>query len=56
MLTFFHPRSHSFCDGLSRRDFLRAGTLALGGLTLADVLRLRAQAAASAEPGPNRSS
>ena len=25
---------HSSCDGLSRRDFVQAGTLALGGLTL----------------------
>jgi hypothetical protein len=36
------------CDGLGRRDFLRLGTLgigALGGLSLADLLRLRAQGA-----------
>jgi hypothetical protein len=32
-----------FCDGIDRRDFLRVGALGLGGLTLADVLRLRAQ-------------
>ncbi|OAI54736.1 hypothetical protein AYO44_14300 [Planctomycetaceae bacterium SCGC AG-212-F19] len=32
------------CDGLSRRDFLRVGGLTVGGLTLADLLRLRAQA------------
>ena len=47
MLTIF-GRPHSrggFCDGVSRRDFLRAGTLALGGLTLADLLRLKAQGA-----------
>ena len=30
------------CDGLSRRSFLRIGSLALGGLTLADVLRAEA--------------
>ena len=29
----------------SRRDFLRAGVLAMGGLTMADVLRLRAEPA-----------
>ncbi|MSR57819.1 MAG: DUF1501 domain-containing protein [Planctomycetaceae bacterium] len=35
-----------FCRGpLKRREFLRAGVLALGGVTLSDVLRLRAQAA-----------
>jgi hypothetical protein len=32
-----------FCDGVSRRDFLRAGALGLAGLSLADVLRLRAE-------------
>lgn len=42
MLTFFGaPRR--LCDGLSRRDFLKAGALSVGGLTLADLLRLRAQ-------------
>src|SRR5258708_33446865 len=30
-------------DGLTRRDFLRIGGIGLGGLSLADVLRLRAQ-------------
>src|SRR5579885_3576931 len=43
---------HRPCDGVSRRDFLRAGALGLGGLTLADVLRLRA---ASGERTPARS-
>ena len=32
------------CDGRTRRDFLRVGTLGLGALTLADVLRQRAGA------------
>src|ERR1043165_1852993 len=31
---------------MNRRDLLRVGFLGVGGLTLADVLRLRAQAAA----------
>lgn len=43
MLTFFGRKQH-FCDGVSRRDFLKVGALTMGGLTLADVLRLRAQA------------
>src|SRR3954452_2223262 len=30
------------CDGMTRRSFLQAGVLGLGGLTLADLLRLRA--------------
>lgn len=37
--------SHRFCDGIARRDFLQIGALGLGGLTLPDILRLRAQAA-----------
>jgi hypothetical protein len=39
---------HRFCDRISRRDFLRAGTVGLGGLSLslADVLRLQAAAPA----------
>jgi hypothetical protein len=32
------------CDGLSRRSFLKVGFLGLAGLTLADHLRLKAQA------------
>lgn len=31
-----------FCDGLSRRNFLRIGGLALGGITLPDLLRAEA--------------
>src|SRR5262245_15492950 len=31
--------------GISRRDFLKVGALGLGGLTLADVMRLRGNAA-----------
>src|SRR5262245_58863493 len=32
------------CDGITRREMLRVGGLAFSGLTLADVLRLRATA------------
>ncbi len=42
MLTIWGAR-HRYCDRVSRRDFLRVGALGLGGLTLADVLRLRGQ-------------
>src|SRR5436190_1050507 len=38
------------CDGVSRRSFLRAGLLGLGGLTLADHLRLRAAAEQAGRP------
>lgn len=50
MLTFWgSPRL--FCDGISRRDFLRVGALSAGtlSLTLTDLLRL--QAASPAKPG-----
>ena len=43
-----NPPDHSFrrrCDGVSRRDFLHHGLLTAFGLSLADVLRLRARAA-----------
>jgi hypothetical protein len=46
MLTFHEPRPAAH-GGIGRREFLRLGALSLGGLTLADVLRLRADT-----PGP----
>jgi uncharacterized protein (DUF1501 family) len=48
MLTFTGGPAHRLCDGVSRRDFLQLGALGLGGLTLADLLRLRAHGAAEA--------
>ncbi len=47
MLTFL-GRKQRFCDGVSRREFLRVGALTVGGLTLADVLRSQAAGAAAA--------
>src|SRR5262249_4251290 len=49
MLTFWGDR-HSFCDRVSRRDFLRVGAFGLGGLGLADVLRLRAESGTTKQP------
>src|SRR5713226_1486908 len=61
-VNYIHPTSGAFsmlnilgptyrtCDGLSRRSFLKAGFLALGGLTLADHLRLKARAIEQGEP------
>ena len=50
MLTFHGQRIPGrTCDGVSRRDFLRIGSLGLGGLTLADLLRLKAKGAVRAE-------
>jgi hypothetical protein len=50
MLTFWGTRRQRLCDGISRRDFLQLGALGAGSLTLADLLRLRAQGAADATP------
>jgi hypothetical protein len=50
MLTIFSARRNRFCDGISRRDFLRAGALGVGGLSLTDLLRLRAHAGPPARP------
>jgi hypothetical protein len=47
MLTFWGPERR-FCDRVNRRDFLRIGALGLSGLSLADVLRLRAEAGTQA--------
>jgi Protein of unknown function (DUF1501) len=44
MLTIFQHGMAGRRDGLTRRGFLQAGALAIGGLTLADVLRCRAAA------------
>lgn len=47
MLTWLTNPSHrNPCEIISRRHFLQVGTLGLGGLTLADLLRLKAQSAA----------
>jgi hypothetical protein len=44
MLSLFGKPRQGYCDGQSRRDFLRVGTLAFGGISLsmADVLRCEA--------------
>ncbi|WP_165234170.1 DUF1501 domain-containing protein [Aquisphaera insulae] len=39
MLTIAGRGGGRFCDGVSRRDFLRIGGLAMGGLTMPQVLR-----------------
>jgi uncharacterized protein (DUF1501 family) len=50
MLSFSHGPGGRLCDGVSRRSFLQAGALAVGGLTFADVLRCRA-ASTGGTPG-----
>ncbi len=49
MLTLWGA-NQSLCDRVNRRDFLRVGALGLTGLTLADVLRLRAETGATGKP------
>jgi hypothetical protein len=50
MLTFL-GRSRRYCDGISRRDFLRVGALGVGGLSLADLLRHKAAGAVGPAAG-----
>ena len=47
MLTIEHARPTSNCQGMSRRSAIKAGFLGLSGLTLGDLLRLRANGAAA---------
>jgi hypothetical protein len=42
------------CDGVTRRSFVQAGVLGLGGLAWPDLLRMRASAAAMPAAGPVR--
>jgi hypothetical protein len=49
MLTLLCSSRNQDCDGVSRRDFLCAGTLGLGGLTLPWLSSLRAEAARRSE-------
>ncbi len=50
MLTCFGNRTYHDCDGTTRRDFLKVGSLGLGGFGLSDVLAARA--ASAGQPGP----
>lgn len=43
-------RGYRTCDGVTRRSFLRVGGLAIGGLSLPNLLRFEARAAESAQP------
>ncbi len=50
VLTITSNRCYRDCEGHTRREFLRVGSLALTGLTLADLLQARAEAAAQGKP------
>jgi hypothetical protein len=52
MLTIGSSKPRSFCDQISRRQFLRVGTLGAAGLALPDLLRLRAQSPMAGRPSP----
>ena len=45
MLTIYAsaPDGRRFCDGISRRNFLRIGSLGLGGLALPQLLQAEAK-------------
>jgi len=55
MLTISDSKLARNCQGFTRRDFLRVGGLSVGGLTLADLLRVRADAAMLGEAVHDRS-
>jgi hypothetical protein len=55
MLNLWGLRTKPACDGSNRRDFLKVGALGLTGLTLPDLLRARASAAAAGRPTRNTS-
>src|SRR5215204_7392070 len=44
MLTIYGNRIPRFCDGVSRRNFLKIGALGLGGLSLPQLLRAESAA------------
>ncbi len=44
MLNILGPKRKGYCDGVTRRDFLKLGGLALGGLSLPGLLRAEEQA------------
>lgn len=55
MLTLQFERRHRDCDGQTRRDFLRIGTLGVGALTLPDLLHAQALAKMEGRPTKNTS-
>ena len=55
MLDLQSLRRRGNCEGTSRRDFLKVGTLGLGSLTLGDVLRQKAEAAAAGKASVDKS-
>ena len=50
MLNLLSSRRNRDCDGSTRRDFLKVGSLGLGAMGLPDLLRMRAEAQAAGQP------
>src|SRR6516164_6294460 len=50
MLNLWGTTTRKECSGISRRDFLKVGTLGATGLTLTDLLRMRTHAADAGQP------
>ncbi|MCA9245820.1 MAG: DUF1501 domain-containing protein [Planctomycetales bacterium] len=55
MLTFVSSKQNPSCDGASRRDFLRVGSLGLAGLSLPNLWRARALANQGGQSIENKS-
>ena len=55
MLTLMDKLPNQTCEGIGRRDFLKAGTLGVGGLTLPGLLRTKAAGLAQGKPFRNKS-
>ncbi|MBM4070170.1 MAG: DUF1501 domain-containing protein [Planctomycetes bacterium] len=55
MLNLWGNRSGRNCDGASRREFLKVGTLGLGGFGLSNLLQMRSAAASTGRSLPDTS-
>jgi hypothetical protein len=55
MLKVISDRRFSDCEGTTRREFLKIGSLGAGALTLPGLLAARARAAAAGKPVKNTS-
>jgi len=55
MLNLWGNKIRKDCSGVGRRDFLKVGALAMTGLTLPDLLKLRGDAASAGRPTRNTS-
>jgi Protein of unknown function (DUF1501) len=55
MFTIHAGRTRAYCDGLSRRSFLKVGVAGMASVGLADVLRAKAASAALGQPAKDTS-